>query len=132
MKTRTYRNGTTTCRSYLKNVGNGWEVGFTYAGKPLFVGNFIHSTEANQWYGVMNAEIRTFTKKYKVGPGCPKSWYFHFVKSHLYDKYYHFLGRKFTGYTKNYRRAVSQSQRTYRRMARRWTPTERTHFLKAA
>src|SRR5262245_25477410 len=120
MKTRTYRNGSMTCKSYIKSVGNGWEVGFTFAGKPLFVGNFIHSTEANQWYSVMNHEIRTFSHKYKVGPGCPKSWYFHFVKSHLYDRYYTFLERKFTTHTKTFRRALTTNQRTYKRLARKW------------
>ena len=132
MKTKTYRNGTTTCRTYLKTVGNGWEVGFTFAGRNVFVGNFVHSAEATKWFGMMNREIRTFTARYKVGPGCPKSWYVHFVGKHLYNQYYHFVDKCSTKHTRTYKQAVTREQRKYTRMNTRWTTGEKKAFLRAA
>src|SRR5580658_5350385 len=116
MKTKTYRNGTTTCRTYLKNAGSGWEVGFTFGGRTLFVSNFTRSNEANTWYSTMNREIRNFAKRFKVGPGCSKTWYAKFMTNWLYSTYYHFCDRNFTKHTRTYRKVVSSEMRRYRRL----------------
>ncbi len=132
MKTKTYRSGTTTCRSYSKTVGNGVEVGFTVGGRTVFCGNFVHSSEAATWYTKMNREISTFSRRYKVGPSCPKSWYTHFLGQHLYNQYYAFLDKTFTKHTKTYKKAVTRSQRKYQRMNQTWYPAEKKVVLRAA
>ncbi len=64
MTTTTYKYGKHTCKAYKKPVGKGWEVGFTFGGTQIFVGNFIHAKEANAWWSKMNAEVRKFSKRY--------------------------------------------------------------------
>jgi hypothetical protein len=132
MKTKTYKTGTTTCRTYLKTAGNGWECGFTFGGRTMFVGNFVYANEAAKWYATMNRDIRAFTKKFKVGPGCPKSWYANFLKNYLYTEYYNFCDRAFTKHTKTFRSAFTSEVKRYRRMNRNWYPGEKKVFLKAA
>lgn len=134
MKTKNYRNGTFTARSYMKAVGNGWEVGFVYGGKPLFVGNFIHTTEANQWWGLMNREIRGFATRNKVTKNFPKNQYGKFLCAYLYNRYYQFCDRAFTKYTRVYGRQVTRNARTFKTISRRTSVTgaPRTAFLKAA
>ncbi len=133
-KTKTYRSGTTTCRTYLKTAGNGFEVGFVFAGKTTFVGNFVHSSEATTWYNIMNREIRQFSKKYKVGPKCSKTWYGRFVTAHLNNRYCGYVERLFTRHTSTAKKAFNRDERKYTQMKRRWTGTgtTRTAFLKAA
>lgn len=132
MKTKTYKSGKTTFRAYLKDCGNGWEVGFFCGTKPLFIGNFIHSSEANRWYSVMNTEIRTFAKRFTVGPRCPKNWYTTFLSDTLYRRYYGFLNKVFVIHNRKYNQAVTRDVRTYKRLNRNWYPGEKTRFLKAA
>jgi len=81
---------------------------------------------------MMNREIRTFAGRYKMGPRAPKAWFGTFLTSHLYQRYYAFLDNCFSTYRRNYGRAVSKGTRTYRRMTRSWTPSERKPFLRAA
>ena len=64
MTTKTYKVGSYSCKAYKKQVGKGWEVGFTMAGHPVFHGNFIHAKEATAWWTKMNMEVKRFTKKY--------------------------------------------------------------------
>lgn len=130
MKSKTYRGGKTSGRSYCKNVGNGWEVGFVFGGRTTFVGNFIHSAEANQWYARMNREIRSFAKRYTVGTNCPKTWYAHFLSNHLYKTYYTVVNRNLAQHNRKYNRATTTDVRTYRRLNRNWS--NKTTFLKAA
>jgi hypothetical protein len=133
MKTKAYRNGKLTARSYMKAVGNGFEVGFTYAGKTLFMGNFIHSSEATQWYGTMNREIRNFARRYKVAPRkTSATWYGTFLRSHLYTCYYRFCDRAFTRHTRTFQTAVNKNVRRFRQVTRHQVARERTPFLKAA
>ena len=132
MKTKSYRNSKTTGRGYLKPVGSGWEVGFVYGTKPLFVGNFVHSKEANTWFGLMNREIRTFTRKYTVTNRVSTTWYTHFLSSQLYKKYYLYLDRLLARHNRNWNKAVNRDLRTYRRLSRQTRGTERTVFLRAA
>lgn len=132
MKTKNFKNGTSTYKSYLKKVGNGYEVGFFSHGKPLFVGNFIHSTEANQWFAQMKRDITKFSKKYKVGKTFPKSWYNNFLKSYLYKNYYSFLNKQFTKYNRTFNSAFKKDSTKYKKISKKWTSKEKHPALKAA
>lgn len=132
MKTKTYRSGTTTFRAYCKNVGNGFEVGFVTGTKTVFVGNFIQATEASRWYSTMNAEIRTFCKRFKVGTNAPKAWFTHFLSDTLYRKYYAFVNKAVTVHNRKYTTAVNKDIRKYNQLNRNWYPAEKGRFLKAA
>jgi len=132
MKTKSYRSKHMSGKTYLKVVGNGFEAGLILNGMPVFVGNFIHSKEANLWFGLMNREIRQFSRKYSVGSKFPKTWFAQFVKNHLYKTYYAFLDRIVTGYTKSFGRAVLRDTRKYKQIRKNWSSSERTPFLKVA
>jgi hypothetical protein len=132
MKTKTYRNGSFSCKGYCRDAGNGWEVGFYYGKKLIFVGNFIHQSEATRWYRLMNREVRTFSRRYTVGRTYPKAWFAKFLGAQLYRTYYAFLNKCFAKYSREFSRATTQNQRTYKRMTRQWRGTSRTPFLKAA
>ncbi len=130
MKTKQYRSGKYTFRSYLKNVGEGFEVGFYFGHDPIFVGNFIHSKEANQWFGIMNRQIRQFSKKYTVGPKFPISWFTNFCKNHLYKCYYTYIDRLLARHNRTFETKFRKDVRKYNRMKRNWS--ERRPFFKAA
>ncbi len=132
MKTKNYRYGKTTCKGWLKSAGNGYEVCFTFGPKTVFVGNFIHATEANAWWTLMNREIKTFGTRYKVGTRFPAAKYSHFLSAHLYTRYYNFLDRLFVKHTRTWHRAVVRDLRSYKRMANRVPSNERFRLLKAA
>lgn len=130
MKTKYYRNGKYSFHSYMKEAGVGWEVGFCYGHDVIFVGNFIHTKEAVQWYSLMNREIRKFSKKFTVGPKFPVSWYIHFAKNHLYKSYYGYLDRAFAQYQREYTSALKKDVRRYNKLKKNWQ--FRSHFFKAA
>jgi hypothetical protein len=132
MKTKTFRNPKVTCKTYIKSVGHGWECGFVYGGKAVFVGNFVHHTEAKQWFSQMNREISRFASRYRVGSSFPKEWFGHFMKNHLYSCYYSFLDRVFERHTRSFHRAVSRDVKHYHKISKGWTGRSRTPFLKAA
>ena len=96
MKSRSYKNGKATCKATLKKTGKSYEVGLTYGGTPLFLGNFILSSEATRFYAEMNKEIKKLSKKYKVGPSFPKSWFKNLISSHIFKKYYTFVNKQIT------------------------------------
>ncbi len=120
------------CWSYWAKAGSGWEVGFTFQGKTLFVGNFIHHKEATQWYSMMNKEITTFSKKYTFGPKFPVAFFKKFIVSHLYATYYTHLDKVFTQYTRTYKKAQATNKYQYANLKKKWTPKEATPFYKAA
>lgn len=132
MKTKNYRYGKLTCKGWLRPAGNGYEVCFTFGGKNIFVGNFIHTAEANRWWTTMNREIRMFGRRNRATVRFPKAKYAHFLSSHLYNCYYHFLDRLFVKHTKTWNRAVTQDKRTFRRIANRVPTRERMTLLRAA
>lgn len=132
MKTKTYRSGKTSFRAYLKDCGNGFEVGFVSGTKVIFVGNFIHAFEANRWFTIMNTEIRSFCQRFKVGPSCPKTWFTNFLSDSLYKKYYTFLHRVLVTHNRKYTTAVNRDVKKYQRLNRNWYPAEKGRFLKAA
>jgi hypothetical protein len=132
MKTNTYRNGSKSCRSYLRTVGNGWEVGFFYGGKPVFLGNFIHSSEANQFYALMKTEIRNFGRKVRVAHPFPSAWFKAFLGAHLQKTYYQFVNQQVRRHQTEAKRTYGKGLRAYRRLNRRWTGEEKTPSLRAA
>lgn len=132
MKTGTYRNGRKPCKTYLKTVGNGWEVGFTYAGRPVFLGNFIHSSEAKQFYTLMRREISHFGRRYKVGKAYPTAWFKTFIGAHLRRCYYTFVTQMVQRHKTEAARTYGKTLRTYRRLNRRWSGKAKMPCLRAA
>ena len=132
MRTKSYRHGKSMGKTYLKSVGEGWETGFIFEGKAVFVGNFVHVKEATEWFSMLNREIRTFSKKYTVGNRFPATWFKHFMKNHLYMSYYSYLDRVFTKHNKNFHQAVVRDIRKYQQLKRNWSSRERMPFIKAA
>lgn len=132
MRTKTYRYGKFSCKTYWKTVGNGFETCFVFNGKCIFVGNFIHSQEANRWWGIMNHEIKRFGKKYTTGHCFPVNWVGNFLSNHLYRLYYLYLDRIFSKYNHTYKKALVKDLRTFRQMKKRFHTTHRVPFLKAA
>ena len=132
MRSKTYRYGNTSGRTYLKAVGNGWECGFIYGGKTVFVGNFIHSGEATRWFTMMNREILTFGRRFTLGHRLPTAWTTRFLSNRLYSTYYTFLDRIFTQYHRTFNRAVVRDMNQFRRSRRNRTTTDRKTYLRAA
>ena len=102
MKTKTYECYDWTFKTYFKTAGQGYEVGVYFAGKSVFVGNFIHKTEATRWYTMMNKYMTTFFKKYSYEAMPPKAWYGKFFANYMYANYYKFLDQAFAKYNKTY------------------------------
>ncbi len=132
MKTKNYKNGSSWARAYWKPAGSGWEVGFVYGGKTLFCGNFVHSSEANKFYGMMKREITRFAKKYKVGKTYSQSWYKTFLTAQIQTCYYNFVNAQVRKHATAAARNWTKSVRTYNRMNRKWTSTTKTPAIKAA
>ena len=132
MKTKTYRSKGISGRTYMKPCGNGVEVGFLLNGNVVFVGNFIHTKEANVWWNLLNREIRQFSRKYSVGRTFPLSWFKHFISNHLYKTYYSFLDGILARHNKTLARAVMKDVRKYQQIKKKWNSSERVPFLKVA
>ena len=131
-KSKAYRYGKSYGRAYYKTAGGGFECGFVFDGKLVFIGNFIHSREGQLWFALMNRELGSFSRKYAVGGKCPASWYSHFLGNHLYKCYYGFLDRLFARYNRDYHRAFSRDLRQYQRLRRGWRGARLHPALKAA
>jgi hypothetical protein len=123
MTTRTYKYGKHTCKAYKKPCGKGFEVGCTFAGEQVFVGNFIHAKEANAWWSIMTHEISKFGKKYVAAPNAPKSWTCKFFSNCMYKAYYTYLDREFSKYHRGFTQAVKKDERKYSHFKRNWAPT---------
>ncbi len=132
MTTTTYKYGKHTCKAYKKSAGKGWEVGFTFGGTQIFVGNFIHAKEANAWWTKMNMEVRKFSKRYALPKGASATFFCRFLGNHIYKAYYGFLDKEFTKYARTYTQTCRQMERKFNSQKRRWpTHTERTTFRRA-
>lgn len=132
MKSRQFRQGKHTYRAYCKPVGKGYEVGLTFGGNPLFLGNFIHSKEANSWYTQMNKEITKFSTKFWITSKAPKSFYKKFLANHLYKTYYAWLGRQMPKYANQFTRAYNKDVRKYKQLKKNWKPQEKVALRRAA
>lgn len=134
MKTKYYKHGTHKCRAYLKPVGHGYEVGFFFGKNSVFVGNFLHKTEANKWWTKMNQEILKFTKNYWVEKNAPTAWYRKFFSHHLYNTYYKFLDKEFSKYERTFNSAFNKDKKKYAQIKKQknWKPSGKVPFRKAA
>lgn len=113
MTSKAYKCGPFNCKAYKKAVGKGYEVGFTMAGHPVFVGNFIHAKEANAWWAKMNLEVRKFGKKYHLGAKTPLNWFAKFMSNYMYKAYYAHLDTQFTKYNRGFAQAVRRDERKF-------------------
>ena len=129
-----YKFGRHTCSTYMKPAGRGYEVGFYFGGKkPVFVGNFIHKSEARDYYTHLNKEWKSFANKYWAGPKTSVTWYTKFFTNHIYNHYYKHLDRKFTSYERQYASKTRKFETEYKRKAKAWDKSERyTVSAKAA
>lgn len=132
MKTKKYRHGKYAYRAYLKNVGHGYEVGFLSGSTVLFTGNFIKSTEANQWWTKMNQEIAKFAKRYWATEETSKTFYNKFIKNHLNSCYFTFVNKLVAKHNREAQRAFNKDLRNYKRLKKNWEPSEKLTLKRAA
>jgi hypothetical protein len=117
----------------MKQVGAGFEVGFNFGKTSIFVGNFIHTKEATKWWGVMNKEMKSFTKRYRVGQEASVTWYTKFFANYLYNSYYTFLDQQFNKYQKTFAKAVKHDAKKYVHLKKNWNKHDEVfHFVKTA
>ncbi len=132
MTTTTYRYGKHTCKAYKKTVGQGWEVGFMFGNKTIFVGNFIHMKECNAWWTKMNTEVRKFSKRYALPKNASPAFFTKFMTSYLYKCYYSYLNNQFKTYTRTYTTTCKTMDRKFVQQKRHWpTHTERATLRRA-
>lgn len=127
MKKKTFKYGPHKCKAYFKPAGKGYEVGFDFGGKTVFVGNFLYKKEANAWWAKMNAEFKTFTKRYGIAKTAPITFYAKFLSNHFYKTYYTFLDKQFTAYERNFNKAVNADVKKFKKIKsqKAWTPKEK-------
>jgi hypothetical protein len=129
-QTKTYKYGDLTFKTFLKPVGQGYEVSFYCGTKPYFVGNFVHKKEAMMWWGVFNREITTFAKKYWCSDDTPHQWYCHFMSNHLYKTYYKFLDKLFSQYKTTFNSAYFKDVKKYNKIKKTMSPTDKYEFYR--
>ncbi len=134
MKSKLYKRGPIKYKAYMKPVGKGYEVGFLWGTKPLFVGNFINQTEATTWYQLMNNEYARFSRKYAHTPvkGTGLAFYNKFIGSSLYKHYYDFLDKCFGKHTRTFHREFTKDVRQYNRMKKHWPVKENQPYSRRA
>ena len=117
MKSKSFRYGKYSFKSYLKSVGNGFEVGFYFFdSKPIFIGNFISQKEATQWYSLQNTAVRSFLKKYHLETNLNTTWYKHFMRNDLYKNYYSWLDGVFSKHNRDFTLAWSKDVKKFRNL----------------
>lgn len=114
-KTKNYKFGKMTFKSYFKTVGNGFEVGLTFHGKPFFVGNFIHQAEATKWWNMMGTYCKKFFASHTYMPTASETWYCKYFGHFMYKNYYSFLDKEFTKYQKTYTKKTLQFSKHYKK-----------------
>lgn len=132
MRKKHYKFGEYNCYTYFTNAGKGYEIGFCWGKKTIFVGNFIHSKEAVQYWAFLNREIRSFGKKYWVGQNVSTTWYNKFFTNFLYTNYYKFLDTLFFKYQRTYTTHFRKDHNRYMKMKKNWTTTTKMKFKAAA
>lgn len=132
MKTKTFRFGQFTCKGYEKTVGNGYEVGIIFNGKHIFVGNFIHKSEATSWWKTMSKELNGFKNKYWVAQNVSKAWYGNFIGHYIYNCYYKFLDNKFDKYHTSYNKVLKVNFKQYKNLRKNWDTYDRQNYFKRA
>ncbi len=119
-KTKNYSFYGHSFKAYYKPVGHGYEVGFSFEGKPLFVGNFVHKKEALEWWKSFNQEIPYFFGKYEFPFNGPTQYMAKFFTNYMYTEYYAWLDKKFAKYNKEYAKAWKQDEKHYNKMQPSW------------
>lgn len=119
MKTKNYRFGNRTIKSYCKTAGSGWECGVVWNKKTIFVGNFIRRAEMTKWWSQMNTELTRFVRRHRIHTKTTNAFYGRYISNHLYKTYYTFLDRAFSKYNRTYKSALNKNVRTYKTMQRR-------------
>ncbi|MCB0350616.1 MAG: hypothetical protein KDD38_05495 [Bdellovibrionales bacterium] len=122
MKTKMYKAGPNKYKAYLKAAGNGYEVGFMWGKKSLFMGNFVHKAEAQEWYSKMNQEYAHLSKKLWHDPkaNVATAFYNKFISNSFYKHYYDYLDKCFGKYTKSYHREYTKDLRAYNKIKKNW------------
>lgn len=132
MKQKTFKSGTFTCKTYIREVGHSFEVGFQQGKNLLFVGTFTRSADASLWYGLMNREIRKLGRRFSVGQKWPTTWFHHLVRSTLNKRFTAFQARVIVRQARDAARVERKCVRQYRRLARRWEGGTRRPLIRAA
>ncbi len=127
-KTKNYKHYGYNFKAYSKPVGHGWEVGCYFEGKPVFVGNFIHKKEANQWWKEFNHQMKSFFAKYDFPTKGPHQWMTKFFSNYCYKAYYKFLDTAFSKYTREYNKAYQQDYKKYKKLKPRWDKAHGTKY----
>lgn len=122
-KTKDYNYYGYNFKAYYMNAGHGYEVGFTFEGKPLFVGNFVHKKEAMEWWKNFNNEIVYFFGKYEFPVKGPHQYMTKFFTNYIYTEYYAWLDKKFAKYNKEYAKAWKHDEKHYKKMKPNWKTT---------
>lgn len=117
-KTKYYYFGDMKFEAYSRAAGFGWECGVKYAGKVLFVGNFVHKSECTTWWKQMNRHMATFCKKYDYMEKASTTWHCKFFAHYLNKHYYTFLDKVFTGHNRTYNKFWNQDVKNYKKYSR--------------
>lgn len=118
-KTKPYHFGDLKFEAYFRPAGFGWECGVKCKGKPVFVGNFVHKSEATLWWKELNKYMTQFCHKYEFMENAPPTWYPKFVGHYLYKHYYGFLDKVFTAHNRTYARHFTTDVTNYKKYARK-------------
>ncbi len=133
MKTvKYYQCGPYRFTAYMKTVGSGYEIGLTTKDKQIFVGNFIHRKEANDYWKYMGKNIKSFFKKYTYPFETQKTFYTHMMTSHLYRIYYSWLDSAFRKYSTSYQRDFNRDLRQYRTQRKYMRTSEQNDYRYSA
>ena len=132
MRTKTFGTGKLACRTYIKSVGAGYEVGCKHKGNVLFIAHFVKSSEANFWYNQMNREIRKFAQAHKVGDKFPAATMLNLLANRLTKRYCVYHQKLLAKHEREAARKERVGQRRYKQLNKRWTPSEKRPLFKAA
>lgn len=122
-KFKNFPCGKYTFKAYCKPVGHGYEVGLRVKDRPVFVGNFVHKDEAQQWWKTFCSELEFFFDRYEYSPETPFNWYTEFCTNTMYSTYYSWLDKVFKKHTKTFEKAAVRDMRMYKKYQKDAPPT---------